>query len=76
MRRRAGLVEVYRDRSGVKWRWRRIARNGQKTAGPQQGFTRRWSAERSAKRQNPGWSVVTRLSRGNRHNQDDMLPGF
>jgi uncharacterized protein YegP (UPF0339 family) len=43
-------LEVYRQSGGGirRWRWRRVAENGKIVANPGQGFTRRWSAKRSA----------------------------
>lgn len=43
-------LEVYKqDRLMLKrWSWRRVANNGKVIADPGQGFTRRWSAKRSA----------------------------
>lgn len=43
------FLEVYKDRGLLRrWRWRRIAENGRIIAEPGQGYTRRWSAKRSA----------------------------
>lgn len=50
-------VEVYRDSAG-EWRWRRIAANGNITGDSGQGYSRRWSARRAARRANPGTRVV------------------
>lgn len=49
-------IEVYRDHAG-EWRWRHIV-NGEKTSEPGEGFTRRWSAKRSARREYPGVPLV------------------
>ena len=47
-------LEVYKDESKANsWRWRRIAGNGRIIEVPGEGFTRRWSAKRSAKRAHP-----------------------
>jgi hypothetical protein len=58
-------VEIYpsgRPKPGAKqrYRWRRIAGNGQKVTNPGQSFASAWSAERSAKRTNPD-AVIERL---------------
>lgn len=47
-------LEIYRQ-GGIlrRWRWRRVAGNGRIIAGPQQGYTRRWSAKRAALRNYP-----------------------
>lgn len=43
------VVIVYRQRGLLKrWRWRRVAANGRRIAGPQQAYTRKSSAVRSA----------------------------
>lgn len=42
-------LQVYRQRGLLRrWRWRRVAENGRIIAGPEQGYTRCWSAKRSA----------------------------
>ena len=47
-------LEVYRQRGSLRrYRWRRVAGNNRITEGPQQGFTTKWSAKRSAKRSHP-----------------------
>ena len=42
-------VEVYRDTAG-EWRWRLWASNGNVIADSGEGYTRRWSAKRAARR--------------------------
>lgn len=42
-------VDIYKDQAG-EWRWRLIAGNGQTVASSGEGFTRRWSAKRSARK--------------------------
>lgn len=42
-------VVVYPDRAG-KWRWRLVAGNGQIIADSGEGYSRRWSAWRAARR--------------------------
>jgi uncharacterized protein YegP (UPF0339 family) len=48
-------IEVYKDatRRVARWRWRRIAGNGQYTDVPGQGYTRKASAVRSAHKAHP-----------------------
>lgn len=47
-------LEVYRQRGLLRrWRWRRVAANGRIIADPGEGYTRRWSAKRSAKQNFP-----------------------
>ena len=42
-------LEVYKQQGILRrWRWRRVAENGRIIADPGQGFTRTWSAKRSA----------------------------
>lgn len=61
---RPGKVEVYPERESRsarpngRWRWRAKARNGQVVDGPQQGFSRKWNAKRSARSQKPGWPII------------------
>jgi uncharacterized protein YegP (UPF0339 family) len=50
-------VEVYQSRNG-RWRWRKIAANGQRTANPGQSFATKWNAKRSAITENPGSRIV------------------
>jgi uncharacterized protein YegP (UPF0339 family) len=45
-------VLVYRDDEGL-WRWRKVAGNGRNVSNPGQGYTRRDSALRAARRENP-----------------------
>lgn len=52
-----GHVEVYRGADRAYY-WRRVAGNGQITATGSEGFTRRWSAKRSARREYPGVPLV------------------
>lgn len=48
-------LEIYKQSGKLRrWRWRRIADNGKIIANPGQGYTRRWSAKRSAKMNFPG----------------------
>lgn len=56
----ADRIEIYRDadKRFKRWRWRRRAGNGQIVSDPGQGFTRRWSAVRSARREAPGVEIV------------------
>ena len=42
-------IEIYKDEAG-EWRWRLVAPNGQLIASSGEGFRRKWSAKRSAKR--------------------------
>jgi uncharacterized protein YegP (UPF0339 family) len=42
-------VEVYRDDAG-EWRWRKVAANGEIIATSGEGYTRKWSARRAARR--------------------------
>ena len=55
----AERVEVYKDADSRfrRWRWRHIAGNNRTVGNPGQGFTRRASAVRSAKRNCPGVDV-------------------
>lgn len=48
-------LEIYQDRTRFvrRWRWRRVAANGKIIAEPGQGYTRRWSAKRSATKNFP-----------------------
>lgn len=46
-------IELYRD-ANRQYRWRLVAGNGQIIDTPGEGFTRRWSARRSARRTHPG----------------------
>ncbi len=47
-------LEIYRQAGRIRrWRWRRVADNGTIIDTPGQGFTRRWSAKRSAKKNFP-----------------------
>lgn len=51
-------IEVYR-RADTRWGWRAIAANGRKVDTPGQGFTRKWSAKRSARKFGPkGWRIL------------------
>lgn len=50
-------VKVYRDVGG-QWRWSRLAANGRIISDSGEGYTRRWSAKRAAKRANPGIRIV------------------
>lgn len=51
-------VEVYRQRGVLRrWRWRRVANNGRIIADSGQGYTRRWSAKRAARRSHPSDEV-------------------
>lgn len=48
------FLEVYRQQGVLyRWRWRRRSANGRIIADPGQGFTRKWSAKRSAKQNFP-----------------------
>lgn len=47
-----GRIEIYRDTAGL-YRWRKVAQNGQTTAGPQQGYTRKGAAIEAAVKSNP-----------------------
>lgn len=42
-------IEVFRDVRG-EWRWRKVARNGEIVAVSGEGYTRKWSARRAARR--------------------------
>ena len=42
-------VEIYVDQAG-EWRWRLVARNGETIASSGEGFTRKWSARRAARK--------------------------
>jgi uncharacterized protein YegP (UPF0339 family) len=46
---RRDRIEVYKDLKG-EWRWRIKARNGEIIADSAEGYTRRWSAWRAARR--------------------------
>lgn len=48
-------LEVFQDKSKLvrRWRWRRRSANHRTIAGPQQGYTRRASAVRSARKNFP-----------------------
>lgn len=48
---------VYRDQSG-EWRWKRLAGNNKVVADSGEGYRRRWSAKRAAKRNNVGVELV------------------
>jgi uncharacterized protein YegP (UPF0339 family) len=50
-------VDIFKDKAG-EWRWRRVASNGRIVSAWGEGSTRRWNAERSAKRVNPGLTIV------------------
>lgn len=50
-------MEVYRDRAG-RWRYRVWAANGQNVRNPGQGYSRKWSAKRAARREHPGVPLV------------------
>jgi hypothetical protein len=56
-------IEVYEwdvrsdDPADRRFGWRLVRGNGRVTSGPEQGFTRRSSAKRSAVREHPGVEV-------------------
>jgi uncharacterized protein YegP (UPF0339 family) len=41
---------IYKDLSGKAWRWRLVASNGRIIADSSEGYSRRWSAWRAARR--------------------------
>lgn len=56
MAARPRTLEVFKDRRG-EWRWRLVAGNGEIQA-QSEGYSRRWSATRGARRAVPGVLVV------------------
>ena len=42
-------IDIYQDQSG-EWRWRIVAPNARIIASSGEGFTRKWSAKRAARR--------------------------
>lgn len=46
---RRDKIEIFKDEAG-EWRWRIKAANGKIVATSGEGFTRKWSARRAAKR--------------------------
>jgi uncharacterized protein YegP (UPF0339 family) len=44
-------TEIYKD-SKNKWRWRKVAANGQVVASSHQGYTRKYNAAKNARKQN------------------------
>lgn len=53
----ADVVEVYKDDEG-QWRWRRIAPNGEKVSGSEEGFEHRQHAIESAEKYNEATFVL------------------
>ena len=52
------VVYVYRGLDD-QWYWRKVeTHNGKKVADGGEGFTRKWSAKRAARRANPSVTVV------------------
>jgi uncharacterized protein YegP (UPF0339 family) len=49
-------LEIYRDSAG-RYRWRRVAQNGNIVADSGQSYRTFWGAKRAAKKVNPGLSI-------------------
>jgi uncharacterized protein YegP (UPF0339 family) len=47
--RSSDRIEIYKDKVG-EWRWRALAGNGEVIANGGEGFSRKWSARRAARR--------------------------
>lgn len=54
---KAPRIEIYEDRGG-KFRYRRVARNGQITATPGEGYVSRSNARRAARKVFPALPIV------------------
>jgi hypothetical protein len=52
-------IELFRESGLKRWRWRRIADNGQTVETPGQGFATKWNAKRSARRAHPDDPITT-----------------
>jgi uncharacterized protein YegP (UPF0339 family) len=50
-------IELYED-AGAKFRWRRVARNGQIVSTPGQGYKRSAYARKAARREYPALPIV------------------
>jgi uncharacterized protein YegP (UPF0339 family) len=51
-------VEIYQDK-GRQWRYRKVAKNGQITNTPGEGYASRQGARRAAKREHPTMPIVS-----------------
>lgn len=57
-------IEIYKGRGLIyRWRWRAKARNGEIVA-TSQGYTRKWSAKRAARKTFPGITLTDLTAAG------------